>query len=49
MDSSHKEIPHSEELDLLGMAETAAYLATLGTYSVEHQIVSPVESFFFEA
>ena len=49
VDSSHKEIFRSEELDLFDMAETAAYLAALGNYSVVHQIVSSVDSFSSEA
>ena len=49
VDSSHKEIFCSEALDLFDMSETAAYLATLGKYSVVHQIVSSVDSFSSEA
>jgi len=39
VDASPEEILHSEKIDPFDVAETAVYLATLGKYSVVHQIV----------
>ena len=39
VDASPEEILRSEKIDPFDVAETALYLATLGKYSVVHQIV----------
>jgi 3-oxoacyl-[acyl-carrier protein] reductase len=39
VDAAPEEILHSEKIDPFDVAETAVYLATLGKYSVVHQIV----------
>ncbi len=39
VDATAEEIRHSEKIDPFDIAETAVYLATLGPYSVVHQIV----------
>lgn len=39
VDASPDEILHSEKIDPFDVAETAVYLATLGTYTVVHQVV----------
>jgi 3-oxoacyl-[acyl-carrier protein] reductase len=39
VDASPKEILRSEKIDPFDVAETALYLATLGKYSVVHQVV----------
>ena len=39
VDASSEEILLSEKIDPFDVAETAVYLATLGKYSVVHQIV----------
>ena len=39
VDASQEEILHSEKIDPFDVTETAVYLATLGKYSVVHQIV----------
>ena len=39
VDASPEEILGSEKIDPFDVAETAVYLATLGRYSVVHQIV----------
>jgi len=39
VDASPEEILRSEMIDPFGVAETALYLATLGKYSVVHQVV----------
>jgi 3-oxoacyl-[acyl-carrier protein] reductase len=39
VDASPGEILHSEKIDPFDVAETAVYLATLGKYSVVHQVV----------
>ena len=38
VDASLEDILRSEKIDPFDVAETAVYLATLGTYSVVHQI-----------
>ena len=39
VDASPEEILRSEKIDPFDVAETAVYLATLGKYTVVHQIV----------
>jgi 3-oxoacyl-[acyl-carrier protein] reductase len=39
VDASSEDILRSEKIDPFDVAETAVYLATLGKYSVVHQIV----------
>lgn len=39
VDASPEEILHSEKIDPFDVAETAVYLATLGKYTVVHQVV----------
>ena len=39
VDASPQEILRSEKIDPFDVAETAVYLATLGTYTVVHQVV----------
>jgi 3-oxoacyl-[acyl-carrier protein] reductase len=39
VDTSPEEILHSEKIDPFDVAETAVYLATLGKYTVVHQVV----------
>jgi len=39
VDASPEDILRSEKIDPFDVAETAVYLATLGKYSVVHQIV----------
>ena len=39
VDASPEEILRSEKIDPFDVAETALYLATLGKYSVVHQVV----------
>lgn len=39
VDASPEEILRSEKIDPFDVAETAVYLATLGTYAVVHQVV----------